>query len=216
MPKPAHCRVTFEGLVGTVAAPVEHWAFGVNFPREALDADGNDTVDNALAATLKGVWDSTLKAITPGDNFLTQVKVSRIGADGHVEKRADSSYAQGVWVGSSVGGAGTVVVPLQTALVVSLTTARSGSTGKGRIFLPFPGMVLQVADKRLSAADTTTVAQTAKAFLNGLATPMTFAPQVVSSKGYMSQVTGVRVGRTPDTMRSRRSDSPEAYVTLPL
>lgn len=214
--KPAHTRVVFEGLVGTVAAPVEHWAFGVNFPADALAAGPNDTVDNAVAADLKAQWDATLKAITPGDNFLTTVKVSRVGADGHVEKRADGSYSQGVWTGSSVGGGGTITLPLQTALVVSLTTPRSGSTGKGRIFLPFPGMVLQVADKRLSAADTNTVAVTAKAFLNNLSTVMTFPPQVVSSKGYMSEVTGVKVGRSPDTMRSRRADSPEAYVSLPL
>lgn len=216
MAKPAHVRVTFAGLVGTVAAPVEHWAFGVNFPRESLDADGNDAVDNALAANCKGSWDAALKPYTPGDNFLTEVKVSRIGGDGHVEKRADGSYAQGVWVGSSVGAAGTITLPLSTALVCSLTTARSGPTGKGRMFLPFPGMVLQVADKRLSAADAATMAGAGRQFLNALGVLMTFPAQVVSSKGYMSPVTGVRIGRVPDTLRSRRRSSPEAYVALPL
>lgn len=214
--KPAHVRVVFSGLVGTVAAPVEHWAFGVNFPHDAISPANDDVVDDALAGTLKGVWDGALKPYTPGDNFLTSVKVSRVGDDGHVEKRPDGSYLQGEWVGSSVGAAGTITMPLSTALVVSLTTARSGPTGKGRIFLPFPGMVLQVADKRLSAADATTMAGAAKQFINNLATVMTFPAQVVSSKGYMSAVTGVRVGRVPDTLRSRRRSSPEAYVSLPL
>jgi hypothetical protein len=34
---------------------------------------------------------------------------------------------------------------------------------------------------------------------------------VVSSKGYNSEVTGVRVGRVLDTMRSRRRSLPETY-----
>lgn len=216
MAKPAHTRVVFEGVTGTVAAPIERWAFGVNFPREALDEDGNQTVDDALAASVKQAYADNIASLMKPDTILTQVKVIRVGADGKVEHRADGSYAQGVWIGSVVGTlAGGPEMPLQTALCVSLKTLRSGATGKGRFFLPFPGYSLQT-DKRLSSVNANAVSIVATEFLNDLAVVMTYAPQVVSSKGYMSEVVATRVGRAPDTMRSRREDLVEGYIDLPL
>ena len=216
MPKPAHTRVVFEGVIGSVAAPIEHWAFGVNFPVDVLPADGTQTVDDAVAASLKDAYSANINPLMPPDTILTGVKVSRVGADGHVEHRADGSYVQGGWIGSVVGTmAGSPDYPLQTALCVSLTTLRPGSTGKGRFFLPFPGYTL-ADDKRLTSVNTNAVATMTKDFLNALATVTTFPPQVVSSKGYMTEVTGLRVGRAPDTMRSRREDLVEGYIDLPL
>ncbi len=54
-----------------------------------------------------------------------------------VNKNADDAYKQGDSVADAAGGtSGSVVMPLQTALVVSLTTNRAGPTGKDRFYLP--------------------------------------------------------------------------------
>lgn len=214
--KPAHCRVVFEGVTGSVTGPLEHWSFGINFPHDVLPADGTQLVDDGVAAALKEVYSTNIAPIMMTDRILTLVKVSRVGADGHVEKRADGSYIQGEWQGTSYGAGTTVGLPLQTALVVSLETARAGATGRGRFFLPFPAKAIDQWNKRLSPEDAADVAARAKAFLNGLAQVTTYGPVVASSKGYLTPVTGVRVGRVPDTMRSRREDLPEGYVHLPL
>lgn len=216
MAKPAHTRVTFEGVVGTAAAPLERWSLNVNFPADAEPLTGTQLVSDSVAEDAAGAWVASFQNDMPSDVVLTQVKVAHVNADGHVGLRADGSYAQGVWTGELAGEQPPQAMPLQTALCVSLVTARSGPTGKGRFFLPWPGYSVSTSTKILSEANATSAATLAVAFLNSLATSLTFPPQVVSSKGYMSQVVGVRVGRVPDTMRSRREDLPEGYVSLPL
>lgn len=216
MAKPAHTRVTFEGVVGTVGAPLEYWAFGVNFPEDAIPPDATDVVADGVALSLKGAYTTHWKPIMGSDVILTKVKVSRIQADGTVEKRGDGSYIQGEWTGSDAGTQAKAPMPLQVAVCVGLSTTRSGATGKGRFFIPWPSGSLDDTTKRISSTGATNWATAAKNFLNALATVLTFPPQVVSSKGYMSEVTGVRVGRVPDTLRSRRADLPEEYVSVPL
>jgi hypothetical protein len=216
MAKPEHTRVTFEGITGQIATPVEHWAIGVNFPADALPIDGNQIVDDLVAANAAGAWYNNLRLKMPSDVWCLKVKVARIGADGHMRRRADGSYVQGLTDVTQPGTQAQQGIPLQTALVASLKTLRPGPTGKGRIFLPFPAKPIDVNAKTISFGDAQDIANTTKAFLNALAGVMTFAPQVVSSKGYMTPVTGVRVGRVPDTMRSRRSDVIEGYAEVPL
>jgi hypothetical protein len=216
MAKPAYTRAVFSGVIGTSVAPVEHWSFGVNFPADALPADGSDIVADGVALDLNDAWHDSWRPRMGTDVVLTNVKVSHVLATGHVATRGDGSYVQGESVVEWTGVGAPQAMPLQTALCVSLTTARPGPTGKGRFFLPWPAFAVSAITKSLSVDDAGTIAADAVAFLNHCATIMTFAPQVVSSKGYMSEVTGVRVGRVPDTMRSRREDLPEGYVSLPL
>lgn len=213
MPKPAHTRVTFEGVFGTVAAPIEHWSFNVNFPADALPADGTDLVADAVATDAAGAFNTTIRGYFPSDVICTRVKVAHVNADGHVATRPDGSYVQGIWEGSLAGAGARQPMPLQTALCISLLTGRPGPTGKGRYFVPWPAIGLDDLTKQISALDAETRAGREVDFLNALAAVMTFPPQVVSSKGYMSEIIGVRIGRVPDTMRSRREDLPEGYVT---
>jgi hypothetical protein len=211
MAKPAHTRVTFSGVVGSVSAPIERWSFNINFPADALPSDGTDTVADAVASSLAADYASTLKVGMPDDVVLTEVRAAHVLADGHVATRADGSYVQGVWTGSHVGWGAKQAVPLQTALCISLVTGRPGPTGKGRYFSPWPDIPIDSTTQLVNETAINDKANQHAAFLNALATTMTFAPQVVSSKGYMTEVIGVRVGRAPDTMRSRREDVPEGY-----
>lgn len=216
MAKPAHTRVTFTGVVGTAAAPLERWAFGLNFPHDAIPGDATAIVADGVASDCATAYGTYINLGMGNDIELTGVKVSRIAATGLVERRGDGSLIQGEWAGDYEGLAAPKNYPLQTALCVSLVTSRAGATGKGRFFLPFPSYDL-ASDKRLTEADATDfLTNGVKPFVNELATILTYAPQVVSSKGYMSEVTGLRLGRVPDTMRSRREDLAEGYVVTPL
>lgn len=214
MAKPAHLRVVFSGVIGTVVAPLERWAFGINFPHEASTVANDDVVDNLIAEDYANAYGTNYQASMPSDVILTQVKHSLVNGAGHVELRPDGSYAQGVWNGSKAGVNAPQQVPLQQALCVSLMTHRSGATGRGRFYLPWPTQMIEAATKRWPAATAAGYAALARDFLSDLADIATFAPQVVSSKGYMTPVTGVRVGRKPDTMRSRSEDVPEEYQSV--
>jgi hypothetical protein len=214
--KPAHTRVTFEGVIGTAVAPVENWALNINFPASVTGAAATDAALGALAQDASTAWNNSLSPIMGSDVVLNKVRVASVDDTGHVHQRADGTYVQAdngsVWAGAMAKQP----VPLQTALCVSLTTLRPGPTGKGRFFLPWPALSLDADDKRIPIAQVNGVIDNIKAFLQALATEFGQDPIVVSSKGYTSAVTGLKVGRVPDTMRSRREDSPEGYITAAL
>lgn len=217
MVKPEHVRATWEGVVGSTVAPLEHWSFSLCGPAEVIDpASPDSTVDDMIAASLKDAYAANIAPLMPTDVVLTGVRLALILDTGKFGKRANGSYLQGKWDGSVGGELQPQQVPLQSAMCVSLNTARAGATGKGRFFLPFPGMALDASTKRWSAAQAQSGADRGAALVSAVADIFTFPVQVVSSKGYMTPVTSVRVGRAPDTMRSRREDLPEGYVSAPL
>lgn len=216
MPKPAHTKVVFEGVRGTVAAPLERWAFGVNFPADAIPTTGSDIVDDAIAAECATAYNDAWFTAMNTDTILTRVKVSRVSAAGTIALRGDGSLVQGEWTGSLPGETSPMSNPLQLAICVSLQTLRSGATGKGRFFIPMIAASVDAESKLLPTVNQISIANRAKDMLNDLSTILTFPPQVVSSKGYMTEVTSVRVGRVVDTLRSRREDLPEEYYSVPL
>lgn len=212
MAKPAHTLVTFSGVIGSGAAQVETWSFSV---KAAQLAAGDRTIANliAIANECQQRYADNFVTHTGEDTVLTNVRVAAIDATGHVEKTADGEYVQGDHAANWAGTEAKQPMPLQTALCVSLNTARAGATGKGRFFLPWPAMSLDATDKRIPVAQATPFLGYVVNFLTGVQDALGVDLQVVSSKGYMSPVTGVRLGRVPDTMRSRREDSPEGYVS---
>lgn len=216
MPKPTHTRVTISGVIGTAAAPVEHFSFNLNFPAAALAADATDAAADAKATAVRGALATTWPGQFGSDVIITEVRVAAVKADGHVNTRADGSYVQGINTTVVEGTQAKQPVPLQQALCVSLVTGRPGPTGKGRFFLPWPAISLDADDKRIPTVQVGYVMTTCTDFLQGIQTALGQQLQVVSSKGYMSEVTGLRIGRVPDTMRSRREDAAEGYITGPL
>lgn len=216
MAKPAHTRVTFSGLIGTAAAAVEQWSFNLCFPSTATGAAATLASLQDKADLANGKWSNEMASVMPSDVVLNKVRVAHVGDDGHVTKRADGSYVQADGIASVAGTQAKQPMPLQTALCVSLNTGRAGPTGKGRFFLPWPALSLDMTDKRLPVAQVEGFIDNVQAWLNTTQTAMGEGLVVVSSKGYISEVVSVRIGRAPDTMRSRREDAPEGYITLPL
>lgn len=222
MPKPAHLRITWSGVYGTAAAPLEQWSFSLSTGGSltGLSEAGAD----AYAESMKDLWDAWVKGRQNADVVLTKVRAASIDA-GDAEhpgglqfRNADGSFdGYGKWDGELAGThPGGTKYPTQCCVVVSLITARAGASGKGRLFLPVPAMALG-ADHRLSAADASSIRDDFKQLINAYNDLASDEPiAVVSTKGHVSEVTGVRVGRVIDTHRSRRTDMREDYLTTTL
>jgi hypothetical protein len=156
--------------------------------------------------------------VTPGYCDLKNVTVAHIGADGKYPAQASGAFeGLGRWSGTLSGTmVGTVTRAPQDALVVTLLTARTGATGKGRVFLPAPAVALD-STFRYPLATVTSVADAVRNWITDFQGYAGAGPVVVaSSKGYLSPVTGLRVGRVSDTHRSRRTNMLEDYYTRGL
>lgn len=197
-PGTPYTQVTVSGVFGSAAAPIEIWSWSLKF-------EGAETINDeaASAFTVHDRYVTHLAPLFPAEIVTTRVRVSQHEAGGLVRKNSDGAYIQGddVRVAAGTGGAANKL-PLQTAVCVSLLTARAGATGKGRFFLPYTVHGIN-ADYRLAAASTDAIATAVKGFINSITT--LGRPVVVSSKGYRTPVVKIGVGRTLDTMRSRRS-----------
>lgn len=220
MPVPRHDRLTFSGCFGPPSNPAEIWSFNLTF--EYVEALGGTTTEAAAAA--RQFYANLLAPVIPTYAVLTRTRYARVAAGGQVVRLGDGSFDQGddetVVGGTSAG----LAMPLQTALVASFSSARPDATGKGRAFLPgLPAALdesFRIPEGR-ALATATAVRNFCQQFarLEGPNTeivgPNPGPHVVVSGRGYTSRVTTYRVGRVPDTMRSRRNQMAEAYAEVP-
>lgn len=104
-------------------------------------------------------------------------------------------------------------MPAQIAVVLSLRTARPrGRASNGRMYVPaLPTLVANTG--RFSVTDANIIAERAATMISligeALGTDVVVGSAVES--GLLETVTGVRVGRVPDTQRRRREGIPEEY-----
>lgn len=189
----------------------ETWTFsmsliapdGVDAPTEVPDA-----LVDALTAYI-GVG----QQIISRPAAMTMIKVNRIGTDG---RYTEPETVQREVIPAVPGGASHLVAA-QVALAVSLVTSRRrGLAARGRFYLPVPAAfptdhtdpLISVAAADMVQQKTLTLIQA----INGLGMGHV---GVVSNVGTGAQnlVRQVRVGRTLDTIRSRRTSIKEAYLT---
>jgi hypothetical protein len=201
--------VTYSGVFGTLASPIEIWSFTI----KGQPVESSNT-PQAKAFTAKNAYSAGLRQVLPSSVILTRTRFSQHAAGGLVEQTADGAYVQAddltTVAGTDTGGA---AIPLQSSVCVSLVTGRAGPSGKGRFFLPMPAAALD-ATWRLPIAKADAIAANAAATLDGLAAVL--IPCVVSSKGFRTEVTAVRVGRVVDTIRTRRNAMVEEHQVRPL
>jgi hypothetical protein len=145
---------------------------------------------------------------------LTTVKLNLVGPDG---KYADPSGSVTYDLPTPGVGTGGLGVAPQVALAVTLTTAnKRGLAHVGRFYHPAPSSDV-ASDGMIATAFAQQHANDAAKLVNDLNT--TFLAQgfrvgVASDvrEGKFLPVTGVKVGRVLDTIRSRRTKFGEAYV----
>ena len=214
MPQPAHVRCTWSGVFGSPATAIEQWSFSLKTAGLPATIDGPALM--ARAEALRATYADKVLELVPAAVVCTQTLYAVTGADGKVLRFPDGAYQQGKLAVEMAGGGSTVGrLPLQTALVVSTNTARPGQTGKGRLFLPLQLSQHIQTDFRIDPEWALLVAQRFAGVVHDV-NALGPVVSVVSSKGYSSPVTSVRVGRAPDTMRSRREKVVEGYVLSPL
>lgn len=214
MPQPAHVRCTWSGVFGSPSSPLEIWSFSLKTAAPPAGLDGPALM--VRAAALSKAYSDFLPDQMPPSVVLTQVLYAVTGPDGKILRFPDGAYQQGK-LAAAVPGTfnGQGVLPLQTALVVSFNTARPGATGKGRLYMPYQMAQFIRGDFRIDANEAEVVAQRFASIVSAV-NALGPAVSVVSSKGYATPITSVRVGRVPDTMRSRRNKLIEGYVGAPL
>ncbi len=217
MAVPAHYRLIFSGHTAGTVGPVEEWSWAVKGSSRPTAGNTTDPLSLKAAADAgKAAYGAHLAGLFP-----SWVVLSRVRCSGHVEggltmTNASGAYMQHDVTGNLPGtGNGPVAYPLQTALVVSLISQRSGATGKGRVYLPPPALGLD-GNFLLPQPGVSNVASKFGSFLVALRQEFGLV-DIVSSKGYASTVRTVKVGRVLDTQRSRRGGLAEEHqgVVLP-
>lgn len=211
--KPAHVQLTFSGVFGSAAVPIEIWSFGLALYAPEL-VYASPAAMTPIASAARGAFFDYLSTILPSDVSLTRTRAASVLDTGHVDLTGDGQYIQGDDNTLVLGG---VAAParspsVQDAIVVSLQTPRAGPSGKGRFFLPMTADAVAPTDRRISAAARDDILGRSISFVRALNTIANAGPvSVVSSKGFASGVTKIRVGRVVDTHRSRRNRLNEDY-----
>lgn len=215
MAKLPHVRLTFSGVFGSAAVPIEIWSFGLALyaPELVYAAPAAMT---PIASAARGAFFDYLSTTLPSDVSLTRTRAASVLATGHVDQTADGQYIQGDDATLVVGG---VAAParspsVQDAIVVSLQSGRAGPSGKGRFYLPMTADAVAPVDRRITAAARDDLLGRCVNFVRALNTIANAGPvTVMSTKGFASGVSKVRVGRVVDTHRSRRNRLSEDYGT---
>ena len=208
MPYLTHTRVTWNGVLGLPSAPAEHFSFGLN-----LGGIPSPDPANAVqyAAAGKAMF-NRVESLICDNAFITECKVANIGPDG--------KYLNNPVIVPVDGGVGAVAGPrhpFQISVCVSLSTGQRGRSQRGRFYLPAPGIGIIPTSGLMNAGEQAAIAGSMVTFINAINAIHPGSPvSICSRKGFNTNVTGVRVGRVADTMRSRRRSLPETYLSLPL
>lgn len=223
MPYLPHYRVIGKGTLGVSTAPTEQFAFSVAM---RLTDPGTFLVRSDMPAFAEALA-PRFKVLVAGNCTsqvqLRGVRVARIDALGKYARDPSGAYVMGDTAPFVESGGGGSTHPFSHAVAISLQSLFPGQNGRGRFYLPLPAPGAAV-DGLFLVASQTGLRDAAKVFLDGLnASAATFgaAKVCVASKGSVLKgipganhlVTSVRVGRVPDTMRSRRSALSEAYLS---
>lgn len=213
MPYAPHLRVSAIGSLGSSGAG-EGFVFTLSMAAgdalPPLPTAGWQGFTDDVAQDLRAFFKAPATGIS-GRAQLREVKVAFIGADG---KYLRDPYTAPVADGQGGGTDSGSTLP-QAALAVSLVTARRGPSGKGRFYVPMPVAPVSfdlLADANLTQGLATSTVGLLQALNNQPGWDLgTTGVCVASTKGFNTPVTGVRVGRVVDTIRTRRRSLHEAY-----
>lgn len=226
MPHPAHTlRQTFRGSIGGI----QDASFGFSYRYENATSGGSIPSARAVvdgladsASGMHGYEDTFFQALTSkfANNFrFTSVLYQAYGENPAVP--AENMHAE-----NQVGG-GPLLLPPEVACVVSLRTAVTSRSTRGRVFLPLQGMSLDGVNGIFEVASASTVATAVQAFLQsvkghtfleaGGSLEYSLIPTVVSTTHQSTQdITSLRVDTKPDVQRKRQHHVPYQIITKPI
>jgi hypothetical protein len=181
------------------------------------DADALATAITTFWAqdTTGGGWNITASA------RLTGWKLNRIGTDG---RYMDPGTIEHV-LPSPVAGGGPIGAAPQLAQAATIRGANErAAAGRGRMFFPVSAYGMSVeSDGRISSAEAGVLAQIFHGFLQNIdgvlidrSIPLLAGIASKTGAGAFQVMSRVSVGRTVDTIRSRRNRLPEAAEYYPV
>lgn len=206
-----HSRVTFGGDLGTGSNP-EHWTCSLR-----LGYNGTDGMISSPGPGEEQGIVNALKAWIQNPNMginqlatMRFVKFAWLDAAGHYLEDA-SIYELPATIKGSASPLS--IKPFQVAMVCTLHTGKRGAQNRGRFYVPLPSITVG-PDGLFPAADIAGITTATASLISEINAQLMQACQVIvaSSKGHGSYVTGVSVGRVPDTVRSRRRSLLEGYA----
>lgn len=211
MARTKHLKVTAQGNL--VAGEVWSCSFALGYSGEAIN---NDTTLGTVALAGIEVWRSVfgIPALTAFGESLTSVVVRSYNDAGLLIAQTERAPA-----GGSLQGNGTIKMPPQAAVVISLQTIIPGAKGRGRMYLPLLAITLDTGG-RIPSTTVTDIVEDFGGALNTMLTGIAaggLVPGVflgVASglgPGAVYPVSKVRVGNVVDTQRRRRDALPESY-----
>lgn len=142
---------------------------------------------------------------------LTGFRVEARSLAGVLETQAE--YVKPV----AVAGSGTVILPVVTALTLSLRTPGVGPSARGRLYFPLTSASLATATSRVGGSQVTSLLAAYKAFLLNMETAIQAtlpnANLTVWSRTTENfhNVNSLQLGDVPDVQRRRRDQLIEAY-----
>nr|CRY96451.1 hypothetical protein [uncultured prokaryote] len=197
----AHSIITFSG---PAYGDLEQWATGVRLRRttpptvEQVEAAGEAFIAFMNNAELQGSSAAKMQSA----KWAPQTVEGKYG-DGQAVEHLFSNRT----IGQNAS------MPAQIAVVISLRTARPrGRASNGRMYVPaLPSLVANTG--KFSAADATDIAVAGSTMIGAIGEALDTECVVASAvgTGLLETITGVRVGRVPDTQRRRREGLVEEY-----
>jgi len=169
------------------------------------------TIANGIAGLSGTVFPTIF--MTPNTRW-TGCRVEARTRQGVLENQAEAVRA------NPTSGTGTASHPFQTSMVVSLRTQAVGASGRGRLYFPATGMVLDADTLRPITTNVNLALGATKSLLTAIdgvvrTTFNTARLGVWSRKGaVINNVNGLQLGDIMDVQRRRRDALVESYSTL--
>jgi len=183
----------------------------------------DQTTLDAVAADVLAWWNATTYTTGPMANpnaYLNGIKLNRLDSAGHY---MDPVTREKVYPTRSAGKGANLSLPPQITIAHTLVTAvPRGRGARGRMYLPPQEAAASLnSEGKLTPTSATNCATSLVALINALNTTYALIGKVgVASNagtGRFEHVTKVQVGRTVDTMRSRRNrhtEDPPAAIAV--
>jgi hypothetical protein len=215
-----HLRIQVAGDLGPSGNSWEIFSYGVSIGSPNGVTPGgttelSDLVDDML--NFHGDTNSGICALAR----VTSVKVARVLPDGKWEGGKAAYERKGLDRPGGGPNSQYLIHAPQVAHCVTLRSAVNTPRTRGRFFLPLPKWSIQQADALISTADAQTVATAVATLVSNLNNKPGIGSEgygvcVASTFGTNSMVTNISAGRALDTIRTRRNNLQEAYVSAPV
>lgn len=210
-----HVKVQFSGTINdsmTAGQPVEIWSCMFSLIR----AGGGLAMTSLLNAvdTRISTWFAASDTGISPSVLLTSVKVNEIGADG---KQLTDPTLEVVHTTPVRGGGSTSnVLPLGTAIKVTLDDGTRNRRAKGGFYVPRPGIAV-LPGGRFNAGQMATLAASTQTMLNGINTESGITVAIASKvDASLTPCERLRVGDVPDNISRRRNALTESYSVATL